>query len=107
MLSDLNMPRMDGFELVAAIRALESAGGLQRTPVIALTANVMQGEPERCLQAGMDDFIGKPTTIPFLTSKLRRWLPHLAWQRVEPLTSAPCACPRDRQRRSTSPYWAS
>ena len=77
--SDLNMPRMDGFELVGEIRALEAAGGRARTPVIALTANVMQGEPERCRAAGMDDFVGKPTTIPFLAAKLRRWLPHVAW----------------------------
>ena len=84
VLTDLNMPRMDGFGLVAAIREHEAANGRQRTPVIALTANVMQGEPERCIDAGMDDFIGKPTTIPFLASKLRRWLPDLAWPQAEP-----------------------
>jgi CheY-like chemotaxis protein/HPt (histidine-containing phosphotransfer) domain-containing protein len=77
--SDLNMPRMDGYELAGEIRAIEAAEGRERTPVIALTANVMQGEPERCAAAGMDDFVGKPTTIPFLAAKLRRWLPHVAW----------------------------
>ena len=84
VLTDLNMPRMDGFGLVAAIREHEAEHDLPRTPVLALTANVMQGEPERCLQAGMDDFIGKPTTIPFLASKLHRWLPHLDWPVTEP-----------------------
>jgi signal transduction histidine kinase/CheY-like chemotaxis protein len=84
VLSDLNMPRMDGFGLVAAIREHEAQQGAGRTPVIALTANVMQGEPERCIEAGMDDFIGKPTTIPFLASKLHRWLPDLAWPQAEP-----------------------
>ncbi|HEV2775082.1 MAG TPA: ATP-binding protein [Solirubrobacteraceae bacterium] len=93
VLSDLNMPRMDGFELVAAIRALEAERGLQRTVVIALSANVMQGEPERCIEAGMDDFIGKPTTIPFLTSKLRHWLPHLAWAKAEPPVDAAARTP--------------
>lgn len=93
VLSDLNMPRMDGFALLAAIRALESESGLERTAVIALSANVMQGEPERCIEAGMDDFIGKPTTIPFLTSKLRRWLPHLAWPKAEPPVAAPVRAP--------------
>ena len=44
-------------------------------PILALTASVMQGEPERCRAAGMDDFAAKPTTIPFLASKLRQWLP--------------------------------
>jgi signal transduction histidine kinase/CheY-like chemotaxis protein len=91
VLSDLNMPRLDGFGLVAAIRGHESAEGLRRTPVIALTANVMQGEPERCVAAGMDDFIGKPTTIPFLASKLRRWLAQLDWPQAEPV--APQAPP--------------
>ena len=79
VLTDLNMPRLDGFGLVAAIREHEAEHGLPRTPVLALTANVMQGEPERCIRAGMDDFIGKPTTIPFLASKLHRWLPHVDW----------------------------
>ena len=85
--SDLNMPRMDGYELTGEIRALEAAEGRERTPVLALTANVMQGEPERCSAAGMDDFVGKPTTIPFLAAKLRRWLPHVAW----PQPAAPAA----------------
>ncbi|MDX6678803.1 MAG: hypothetical protein QOE31_2855 [Solirubrobacteraceae bacterium] len=88
VLSDLNMPRLDGFGLVAAIRELESEQRLQHTPVIALSANVMQGEPERCVAAGMDDFIGKPTTIPFLASKLRRWLPHVEWPQAEPAAAA-------------------
>ena len=39
----------------------------------------MQGEPEKCRAAGMDDFAAKPTTIPFLAGRLRRWLPHLVW----------------------------
>jgi signal transduction histidine kinase/CheY-like chemotaxis protein/HPt (histidine-containing phosphotransfer) domain-containing protein len=82
--SDLNMPRMDGYQLVGEIRALEAAEDRAHTPVIALTANVMQGEPERCAAAGMDDFVGKPTTIPFLAAKLRRWLPHVAWPQAAP-----------------------
>ena len=79
VLTDLAMPGLDGYELAHAIRAHEAAQGKPRTPIVALTANVMQGEPERCLAAGMDDFAGKPATIPLLTAKLRRWLPQLAW----------------------------
>ena len=79
VLTDLNMPGLDGYELTAAIRRHEEASGARRTPILALSANVMQGEPERCIAAGMDDFIAKPTTIPFLGGKLRQWLPHLAW----------------------------
>lgn len=79
VLTDLNMPKMDGFELAQAIRDHEAAHDLARTPVVALSANVMQGEPERARTVGMDDFMAKPTTIPFLASKLRQWLPHLDW----------------------------
>ena len=84
VLTDLNMPRMDGFGLTEAIRRYERETGEPRTPIIALTANVMQGEPERCRAAGMDDFAAKPTTIPFLAGKLRQWLPHLEWQAPVP-----------------------
>ncbi len=79
VLTDLNMPRMDGFELAVAIREHERETGAARLPIIALTASVMQGEPERCREAGMDDFAAKPTTIPFLASRLRHWLPHIDW----------------------------
>ena len=79
LLTDLNMPGLDGYGLTAAIRAHEASASGRRTPILALSANVMQGEPERCLAGGMDDFIGKPTTIPMLAAKLRQWLPHLAW----------------------------
>jgi signal transduction histidine kinase/CheY-like chemotaxis protein/HPt (histidine-containing phosphotransfer) domain-containing protein len=93
VLTDLNMPRMNGLELTAAIRELESRDGLARTPVIALSANVMEGEPERCIAAGTDDFMGKPTTIPFLASKLRHWLPHLDWPDGDALPTATAPAP--------------
>jgi signal transduction histidine kinase/CheY-like chemotaxis protein/HPt (histidine-containing phosphotransfer) domain-containing protein len=79
VLTDLAMPQMDGFELARAIRRHEQERGAARTPIVALSANVMEGEPERCRAAGMDDFAAKPTTIPFLAGKLQRWLPHLVW----------------------------
>jgi CheY-like chemotaxis protein/HPt (histidine-containing phosphotransfer) domain-containing protein len=79
VLTDLAMPEMSGYELAEAIRAHEAAHGRARTPIIALSANVMEGEPERCRSAGMDDFASKPTTIPLITSKLRRWLPNVDW----------------------------
>ena len=79
VLTDLNMPVMDGFELARAIRRREAESGLSPTPIVALSANVMSEEVERCLAAGMDDFAGKPASMPVLADKLRRWMPHIDW----------------------------
>ncbi|ENO97267.1 response regulator [Thauera phenylacetica] len=71
ILMDCHMPVMDGYEASAAIRARASA---QRVPIIALTANVMEGNRERCLAAGMDDFLAKPYSLDQLQEVLRRWM---------------------------------
>jgi HPt (histidine-containing phosphotransfer) domain-containing protein len=65
------MPQMDGYEATRAIRAQEQPG--QRLPVIAMTASAIAGERERCLQAGMDDFLTKPIDVALLASTLQRW----------------------------------
>ncbi|MBS0194520.1 MAG: response regulator [Proteobacteria bacterium] len=78
VLSDIHMPRMDGYQLASAIREEEAQRGLARTPVVALTAAALKGEAERCLAAGMDDYLSKPVTIPQLAACLQRWMPHLA-----------------------------
>jgi signal transduction histidine kinase/CheY-like chemotaxis protein/HPt (histidine-containing phosphotransfer) domain-containing protein len=75
VITDCNMPEMDGYELVRAIRSLEHAGGLQRTLVIACTANALKGEAENCFAAGMDDYIAKPVELSKLLLKLDQWLP--------------------------------
>jgi signal transduction histidine kinase/CheY-like chemotaxis protein/HPt (histidine-containing phosphotransfer) domain-containing protein len=84
VLTDLNMPVMDGFELTHAIRRQEHQAGSERTPVVALSANVMPGQAETCLAGGMDDFIGKPTPIAVLAEKLRRWVPDIGWESAGP-----------------------
>lgn len=76
VLSDVHMPVMDGYEMVRVLRAEETQSGRPRTPVIALTAAALKGEAERCLAAGMDEFLAKPASIPVLVASLRRWLPH-------------------------------
>ena len=88
VLTDLNMPVMDGFELAGAIRRREAEAGLPRIPILALSANVVQGEAERCIGAGMDDFVGKPAPMPVLAEKLRHWMPHIAWAEASPAVAA-------------------
>jgi two-component system, sensor histidine kinase and response regulator len=69
---DVQMPDIDGFEATARIRARET--GDERMPIIAMTASAMQGDRERCLEAGMDDYIAKPLRPDELDAVLERWL---------------------------------
>jgi PAS domain S-box-containing protein len=83
LLTDCHMPGMDGFQLAAAIRKDGVRG--QAFPIIAVTANAMQGESARCLAAGMDDYLSKPVRLDELGKLMNRWLP-LRAVRDTPLT---------------------
>ena len=75
VLMDCQMPEMDGFDATREIRKLELKDLRDEAlPVIAMTANVMSGDRQRCLDVGMDDYIGKPVQRDRLESVLRKWL---------------------------------
>lgn len=76
--SDVQMPEMDGFAFTEAVRAWEAEGKRKRLPIIAMTANALQGDAQKCLDAGMDDYLSKPVTIERLMAALHRWLPPMA-----------------------------
>ena len=67
------MPEMDGFDATLAIRKLQDRGELPKFPIIAMTANAMQGDRERCLASGMDDYLSKPVKPENLRAILERW----------------------------------
>jgi CheY-like chemotaxis protein len=74
VLMDCHMPEMDGFEATRCIRQQGSKALNPRIPIIAMTASTMQGDREKCIQVGMNDFIAKPVQIKELAEMLARWL---------------------------------
>ncbi|WP_265947537.1 PAS domain S-box protein [Dechloromonas sp. A34] len=73
VLMDCQMPVMDGFEATRRLRAGEAGAAVARLPVIAITANAMQGDREQCLAAGMDDYLAKPFSREAIVAVLGRW----------------------------------
>jgi signal transduction histidine kinase/CheY-like chemotaxis protein/HPt (histidine-containing phosphotransfer) domain-containing protein len=78
ILTDLHMPHMSGYDLASAIRkeSLHLSEGAEFTRIVAVTANALKGEEQKCLSIGMDGYITKPIELATLESMMSRWLPH-------------------------------
>jgi CheY-like chemotaxis protein len=77
ILMDCQMPVMDGFETTKAIRRLK-ASSKRGTPIVALTANAMKSDQDKCIRAGMNDYLAKPIRKETLEKKIQQWIPELA-----------------------------
>jgi two-component system sensor histidine kinase/response regulator len=77
VLMDCQMPVVDGYQATRQLRLQEAEHGRAHTPVVAMTANAMEGDRERCLAAGMDDYLAKPVTSMAVDEVLARWLPRV------------------------------
>ena len=82
---DCEMPVMDGYACAAELRRRERSAS--RTPVVALTAHAMEGARERCLAAGMDDYLTKPLAVRRLRTTLEKWFRPREHNRVEPVAT--------------------
>ncbi|MGD2082506.1 MAG: response regulator [Chromatiales bacterium] len=92
---DCQMPRMDGYEATRSIRTREGMHKLPRLPIVAMTANAMAGDRQKCLDCGMDDYLSKPINAPKLRAVLDQWLP--AQKRPERPAEPPAEAPASAQ----------
>jgi CheY-like chemotaxis protein/HPt (histidine-containing phosphotransfer) domain-containing protein len=94
LFADLHMPEMDGYALALEVRLAEA--GRAHVPIIALTANALHGEADRCRSVGMDDYLTKPAPLAKLAATLEQWLPDTECNRTE-LSAVPMPSPATRR----------
>lgn len=106
ILMDCQMPEMDGYAATEAIRQGHGGQANIALPIVAMTANAMQGDREKCIAAGMDDYLSKPVDIQDLTRKLNRWLAQPP-QAPSTLTPPPAAATTQPEAANTEqlPIW--
>jgi CheY-like chemotaxis protein len=73
ILMDVSMPELNGYEATRAIRQIEATNGT-RTPIIGVTAHALKGDRDKCIEAGMDDYLAKPVSPDRLGAKIGTWL---------------------------------
>jgi PAS domain S-box-containing protein len=95
ILMDVEMPEMDGYEATRRIRAKDSWADL---PIIAMTAHAMQGDREKCIQAGMNDYVSKPISQEALLGKVRQWLENVPDQQIEHRGETMTTAPLDKDK---------
>jgi len=100
VLMDCQMPVMDGYTATRILRQNEASQTGKHIPIIAMTANAMAGDREKCLKAGMDDYLSKPLNRALLEQTLRKWLPAGARSRT---VTAPAASPAPAPARPATP----
>lgn len=94
VLMDCQMPIMDGYTATRIRRTREAEARLPRMPIIAMTANAMAGDREKCIGAGMDEYLSKPMNRGLLEATLRKWLPKQAHSRVSATPQSPTPAAR-------------
>ncbi|MCB1606404.1 MAG: response regulator [Xanthomonadales bacterium] len=102
VLMDCQMPVMDGYTATRTRRMLEEDRKLPRLPIVAMTANAMAGDREKCLAAGMDDYLSKPLNRGLLEQTLRKWLPGDAKSKKD-AKPAPAPEPKPEPKITTEP----
>jgi CheY-like chemotaxis protein len=93
ILMDMSMPEMDGLEATMKIREIEAVSKGSRTPIIALTANAMMGDRDRCIKAGMDDYLSKPIRKDILLKTIHKWDTTHSSPQIADQNNAPCIRP--------------